>query len=84
MLVNAMMVPQTKTMEPMESAGKGRDYKRARQIHDQLLPLTKAVYYHGGSHMEGTVPLKHVLVGCGILDHATVRSPLVPLRSECS
>ncbi|KAK7527988.1 uncharacterized protein IWZ02DRAFT_473573 [Phyllosticta citriasiana] len=62
-------------------AGKGRDYKRARQIHDQLLPLTKAVYYQGGSHMEGTVPLKHVLVGCGDLDHATVRSPLVPPRS---
>ncbi|KAK8156532.1 hypothetical protein IWX90DRAFT_496894 [Phyllosticta citrichinensis] len=59
-------------------AGKAGDHKRARQIHDQPLPLTKAVY-HRGSHMEGTVALKHVLVARVILDHATVRSPLVPL-----
>ncbi|KAK7546620.1 hypothetical protein BKA81DRAFT_18105 [Phyllosticta paracitricarpa] len=59
-------------------AGKARDYKRARQIHGQLLPLTKAVH-HRGSHMEATVGFKHVLVARGILDHATVRSPLVPL-----
>jgi len=59
-------------------AGKDKDYKRAREIHDQLLPLTKAVY-HRGSHMEGTVALKHALVARGILEHATVRSPLLPL-----
>ncbi|KAK2675406.1 DapA-like [Fusarium oxysporum f. sp. vasinfectum] len=32
-----------------------------------------------GSHMEGTVALKHALVARGILSHATVRSPLLPL-----
>jgi 4-hydroxy-tetrahydrodipicolinate synthase len=60
------------------AAGKARDYPAARKIHDKLLPLTKAVY-HRGSHMEGTVALKMGLVARGILDHATVRSPLRPL-----
>jgi 4-hydroxy-tetrahydrodipicolinate synthase len=59
-------------------AGKARDYKAARAVHDRLLPVTKAVY-HRGSHMEGTVALKHALVARGILEHATVRSPLLPL-----
>lgn len=59
-------------------AGKAKDYKAARAIHDRLLPVTKAVY-HRGSHMEGTVALKHALVARGILEHATVRSPLLPL-----
>ncbi|KAI1858992.1 hypothetical protein JX265_004599 [Neoarthrinium moseri] len=62
----------------MIKAGKAKDYVKARSIHDQLLPLTKTVY-HRGSHMEGTVALKHALVARGILDHATVRSPLLPL-----
>jgi 4-hydroxy-tetrahydrodipicolinate synthase len=61
------------------AAGKAKDYARARAIHDQLLPVTKAVY-HRGSHMEGTVALKHALVARGILNHATVRSPLLPLE----
>ncbi|KAI7491286.1 aldolase [Hortaea werneckii] len=56
----------------MIKAGKARDYPRARAIHDQLLPVTKSVY-HRGSHMEGTVALKHALVARGILSHATVR-----------
>jgi 4-hydroxy-tetrahydrodipicolinate synthase len=30
--------------------------------------------------MEGTVALKHGLVARGILEHATVRSPLLPLE----
>ncbi|KAL4733210.1 hypothetical protein BDV11DRAFT_214118 [Aspergillus similis] len=60
-------------------AGKAKDYKRARAIHDRLLPVTKSVY-HRGSHMEGTVALKHALVARGILSHATVRSPLRPLE----
>ncbi|SPO25306.1 related to dihydrodipicolinate synthase [Ustilago trichophora] len=60
-------------------AGKAKDYVAARRIHDQLLPVTKAVY-HRGSHMEGTVALKHALVARGILEHATVRSPLMPLE----
>lgn len=62
----------------MIEAGKQRDYAKARAVHDQLLPLTKSVY-HRGSHMEGTVALKHALVARGLLEHATVRSPLRPL-----
>jgi len=60
------------------AAGKAKDYTRARALHDRLLPVTKSVY-HRGSHMEGTVALKHALVVRGILDHATVRTPLLPL-----
>ena len=60
------------------AAGKAQDYAAAREIHDRLLPVTKAVY-HRGSHMEGTVALKYGLVARGILDHATVRTPLLPL-----
>ena len=63
----------------MIKAGKAGDYKKARAIHDRLLPVTKCVY-HRGSHMEGTVALKHALVARGILEHATVRSPLLPLE----
>lgn len=63
----------------MIKAGKAKDYAAARAIHDRLLPVTKSVY-HRGSHIEGTVALKHALVARGILDHATVRSPLMPLE----
>lgn len=62
-------------------AGKKGDYPTARKIHDRLLPLTKVVY-HRGSHMEGTVALKLGLVERGILSHAKVRSPLLPLGDE--
>ena len=70
------------TPEPlieMIAAGKAKDYAKARAIHDRLLPVTRTVY-HRGSHMEGTVALKHGLVARGILDQATVRSPLLPLE----
>ncbi len=60
-------------------SGKAKDYKKAREIHDKLLPVTRMVY-HRGSHMEGTVALKHGLVARGILEHATVRPPLLPLE----
>lgn len=62
----------------MIAAGKAKDYKKARELHDRLLPVTANVY-HRGSHMEGSVALKWALVARGILDHATVRSPLLPL-----
>jgi 4-hydroxy-tetrahydrodipicolinate synthase len=65
----------------MIKAGKARDYVKAREIHDKLLPVTKAVY-HRGSHMEGTVALKLSLVERGVLEHATVRSPLLPLDEK--
>ncbi|KAF2186017.1 aldolase [Zopfia rhizophila CBS 207.26] len=64
----------------MIEAGKKKDYVKARAIHDRLLPVTKSVY-HRGSHMEGTVALKHGLVARGILEHATVRSALLPLEN---
>jgi 4-hydroxy-tetrahydrodipicolinate synthase len=60
------------------AAGKAQDYGKAHEIHERLLPVTKNVY-HRGSHMEGTVALKWGLVHRGILDHATVRTPLLPL-----
>jgi hypothetical protein len=63
----------------MIAAGKAKDYAKARAIHDRQLPVTRTVY-HRGSHMEGTVALKHGLVARGILEHATVRSPLRPLE----
>ena len=64
----------------MIAAGKAKDYAKARAIHDRLLALTRTVY-HRGSHMEGTVALKHGLVARGILEHATVRPPLLPLAA---
>jgi len=63
----------------MIAAGKAKDYPRARAVHDRLLPVTRTVY-HRGSHMEGSVALKHGLVARGILEHATVRPPLLPLE----
>ncbi|WP_199902475.1 dihydrodipicolinate synthase family protein [Azospirillum sp. B4] len=63
------------------AAGKAKDYPKARKIHDQLLPVTKAIY-HRGSHMEGTVALKIALVARGILENATIRSPLRDLSPE--
>ena len=64
-------------------AGKAGDYPAAHAIHERLLPVTKNVY-HRGSHMEGTVALKWGLVARGILDHATVRTPLLPLAGGAS
>lgn len=61
------------------AAGKERNYPKARAIHDKLFPVTQNVY-HRGSHMEGTVALKEGLVARGILEHATVRGPLLPLQ----
>ena len=61
------------------AAGKAKDYAKARAIHDRLLPVTRAVY-HRGSHMEGSVALKHGLVARGIPEHATIRPPLLPLE----
>lgn len=62
----------------MLQACNANDYVRAREINAQLLPLTKVVY-HRPSHMEGTIALKHGLISRGILEHATVRTPLLPL-----
>ncbi len=60
------------------AAGKAQDYKLARKYHEQLLPITRAVY-HRGSHMEGSVALKHALRARGVIDNVNVREPLKPL-----
>ena len=60
------------------AAGKAQDYTRARKYHEQLLPITRAVY-HRGSHMEGSVALKHALRARGLVDNVNVREPLKPL-----
>jgi len=62
-------------------AGKAKDYVAARRLHDQLLPITKNIY-HRGSHMEGTVALKIALRARGIIDNATIRSPLLDLTPQ--
>ncbi|MFV0334716.1 MAG: dihydrodipicolinate synthase family protein [Tropicimonas sp.] len=59
-------------------AGKAQDYTAARKIHEKLLPITKAVY-HRGSHMEGSVALKHALRARGLIDNVNIREPLKPL-----
>ncbi|GAA2330714.1 dihydrodipicolinate synthase family protein [Streptomyces violaceusniger] len=65
------------------AAGKAKDYAKAREVHDRLLPVTKAVY-HRGSHMEGTVALKIGLKARGVLRDATVRQPLQPLGERAA
>lgn len=59
-------------------AGKAQDYTAAKKIHEKLLPVTKTVY-HRGSHMEGSVALKHALRARGIIDNVNIREPLKPL-----
>jgi 4-hydroxy-tetrahydrodipicolinate synthase len=59
-------------------AGKAQNYPLARKYHEQLLPITRAVY-HRGSHMEGSVALKHALRARGIVDNVNIREPLKPL-----
>jgi 4-hydroxy-tetrahydrodipicolinate synthase len=60
------------------AAGKAQNYPLARKYHEQLLPITRAVY-HRGSHMEGSVALKHALRARGVIDNVNVREPLKPL-----
>ncbi|MGL4288360.1 MAG: dihydrodipicolinate synthase family protein [Phreatobacter sp.] len=60
------------------AAGKAQNYPLARKYHEQLLPITRAVY-HRGSHMEGSVALKHALRARGLVDNVNVREPLKPL-----
>ncbi|GAA2181032.1 dihydrodipicolinate synthase family protein [Brooklawnia cerclae] len=60
------------------AAGRAQDWPAAKAVHNRMFPVTQNVY-HRGSHMEGTVCLKEALVHRGVLEHATVRSPLLPL-----
>lgn len=57
----------------MIAAERAKNYKKARENHNLLLPFTRAVH-HRGLRMEGTVALKHSLVARGILSHTTVNS----------
>jgi 4-hydroxy-tetrahydrodipicolinate synthase len=70
------IVPEA--MQELLDACLAKDVDRAYAIHDRLMPLTKVVY-HRPSHMEGTIALKHGLISRGVLQHATVRGPLLPL-----
>jgi 4-hydroxy-tetrahydrodipicolinate synthase len=70
------IVPEA--MEDLMNACAAKDVAKAYEIHDRIMPLTKVVY-HRPSHMEGTVALKHGLISRGILQHATVRGPLLSL-----
>ena len=58
---------------------KAHDYDAAKEVHDRMLPITKAVY-HRTSHIESTPAMKLGLVERGILRSAHVRSPLMPLE----
>ncbi|GFG49378.1 dihydrodipicolinate synthase family protein [Mycolicibacterium agri] len=58
---------------------KAHDYDSAKEVHDRMLPITKAVY-HRASHIESTPAMKLGLVERGILRSAYVRSPLMPLE----
>ena len=58
---------------------KAHDYAAAKEVHDRMLPITKAVY-HRTSHIESTPAMKLGLVERGILRSAHVRSPLMPLE----
>lgn len=62
----------------LNATGRAQDCTAARQVFEQLLPVTRALY-HRGSHMEGTVALNIGLRYSGLLDHATIREPLKDL-----
>jgi len=70
------IVPEA--MQELLDACLAKDVDKAYEVHNRLMPLTKVVY-HRPSHMEGTIALKHGLISRGILSHATVRGPLLPL-----
>ncbi|MET0457192.1 MAG: dihydrodipicolinate synthase family protein [Mycobacterium sp.] len=69
-------------VEELEKA-KAHDYDAAKEVHDRMLPITKAVY-HRTSHIESTPAMKLGLVERGILRSAYVRSPLMPLEDGAS
>lgn len=73
------IVPEA--MEELMLACRNKDVDAAYAVHDRLMPLTKVVY-HRPSHMEGTIALKHGLISRGVLSHATVRNPLLPLPAD--
>src|SRR3954452_20869877 len=65
------------------AAGKAQDYPKARELHDKLLPLTKAVY-HRGSQREATGALSPAVVARGLLAPPTSPPPLLPLAPSAA
>lgn len=73
------LVPEL--MVELQKFAHAEKYREAREVYDKIGPLTKVVY-HRDNHLEGTVALKVGLVLRGILDNASVRSPLFPLDQD--
>jgi 4-hydroxy-tetrahydrodipicolinate synthase len=65
-------------VELLEKA-KAHDYAAAKETYDRMAALTAAVY-HRSSHIESTAAMKIGLVQRGIIAHADVRPPLMPLE----
>jgi 4-hydroxy-tetrahydrodipicolinate synthase len=74
----AALIPEL-MVELLEKA-KSHDYDAAKSVYDRMAPLTSAVY-HRASHIESTAAMKLGLVKRGLIAHAVVRPPLMPLEA---
>lgn len=72
----AALVPEL--MVELLAAAKSHNYVAAKAVYDRVAHLTSVVY-HRPSHAEATIAMKMGLVERGLIPHATVRSPLMPL-----
>lgn len=70
------LVPEL--MVELQNLAHEGSYREAKAVYDRIAPLTKAIY-HRDNHLEGTVALKIGLVLRGVLESASVRSPLFDL-----
>ena len=61
-------------MSAMTAAALGKDFDRARQIHNRLLPLMTANFIESNP-----IPVKTAMKMLGILENDTVRPPLAPI-----
>ena len=75
------LVPEL--MASLLEAAQAHDYDRAKTEYDRMAKLTELVY-HRDSHIESTVAMKLGLVARGILAHAAVRAPLMPLDDRAA
>ena len=60
----------------MCAAARAGDWERARRLHERWLPLFLG-NFRGGPN---PVPVKAAMLAMGLLDHDTVRAPLLPLE----
>ena len=67
-------------MVELMRAAKTHEYDAAKKVYDRTLGLTSGLY-HIEPHVAATVALKTALVLRGLLPHAAVRSPLMPLTA---